>query len=236
MGKRNADLNARGHRILVSSVALLVSFLNASIASAARCTPLQLLHRLKASLVSASDAPTLAKEYGLHPVVARWLVSRSSLFEGILPLSAGDFLRTSKGVFPVLADLGTGQEAQVYLVRMPSGLAVAKVFHLDFLADEGEASLREMREKGIRGPTLLGRQDDTLLMEYIEGVPIDEVRDRWRDIGLSSRDRDGILSRYEAAKAGISARLRSLSGHPVLLDRNVVYSFKDRGFHIIDAH
>lgn len=170
----------------------------------------------------------------LDPRVHQWLTIRNANIPqhhlGGAPIKAvGERLAIGVGQYEVLARLGQGGEAVVYVVQTPSGLRVAKVFSdLDTMARNVSAL---KAEKSLPVPKIYAADPETktLLMEYFEVLPVSVIEKSAGDFGISLSLRNEILSQWDSEKKR-AHRVRSFAPSNV----NVGYSFDCRCFKMFD--
>ena len=134
----------------------------------------------------------------------------------------GQVLTVKGKPYPVLAMLGHGGEGKVYLVTSSQGLRAAKVFfgpdQMSFNISFGKGGTRGQMPKVIKTDSATS----TALMEYIEGIPVVDILFGWKRFGIP-RDTAFQIENDFYREFG-----RGKNG------ANVVYSFKQKRFHLID--
>lgn len=133
-----------------------------------------------------------------------------------------------------LAELGTGREATVYLVEGSSGLRVVKAYSisepLDVWQSRLELRTEYARKHGFSIPSVVAEDVDSRIqiLEYWEGVPINDIESISAQLGLRNSTarsiKDRCLSKY-----------LTRFGTYLVDPNNIIYSFKNKKCRVIDA-
>lgn len=163
----------------------------------------------------------------LHPITQKWLKMRQTSlgtadYKNMMAL--GKIVRINKTNCKIVARLGRGGEADVYLVETPGGLRSLKVFR-NRLGPLGiEANIQETRRVGaaIQMPKIyeIDLRRGMLLLEYVEGVPLTDIRLHGADLGLTASQQQQIEQRWYEQQYAME---RSCDG--LCLEGNAIYSF-----------
>ena len=169
----------------------------------------------------------------LNPAVQRWLELRQEYFNQINDYglkSVGDFINIGKNRYEIVARLGKGEEGKVYLVSTPFGLRTAKNFNKPGAAEHFASN--PSLAKHFKTPIILETDviNNTLLLEYLEGVPVHEIERNYAQIGITREEKNKIMHHWEE----IRGKAINSNGAEVWGD-NAIYSFKDHNFKIFDA-
>jgi len=192
---------------------------------------------LEQKLKQLESTTAHAGEETLDPTVQRWLEFKArSLAERArtenrrMQKKAGDVLLVGGQTVRVLAPLGSGVEAEVYLVQTVHGRRTAKVFY-DERKMKVNLKAAQHDAEGIAMPQIesVDHSTHTVLMEYIEGIPVIDVLEDSDQIGMSKKDADAILRRFLHEKNAMTP-----PGRKPPLASNVVYSPKTSRFYVID--
>ena len=155
------------------------------------------------------------------PIVRKWLTYRQDELKYDLPLTSGQPVQVRRSFYEIQALLGVGSEAFVYLVKTNEGLRVAKVFRN---RGQMELNLTVPRDKNSGLPKILARDFErhTILTEYFEGVPFNEIEKHWEKLGISVDEKRRIAHNFY------------LLFGAQLVTSNFVYSFKEDKYFTID--
>lgn len=173
----------------------------------------------------------------LHPLVKKWIDLQwmNAQNTSLNSERTGDSIAGRP--FRVVARLGSGSEGTVYLVETRGGLKVLKIF--DRLVDLQSNTRRLMGRNTLRAPQVEAVEMDTkrLLLEYLEGLPLDFLKTTgaYERIGMSKADRDQILNEWKRLSE-TDPELRQALALDHALGLNVIWSFRDREFQMIDPH
>jgi hypothetical protein len=174
---------------------------------------------------------------GLDSTVQRWLSLRAREIEKdvrengrVMIHKVGDTFQVAGVNARVIAPLGHGYEAEVYLVETPHGLRSAKIFF-----NERELPYNVNAVKNQSGSVPMPKIEHVdldagaILMEYIEGVPVKDIRNHSAEIGLTQKEADEILRAFKKQTKALTR-----PGAKPSREADVVYSFKTRMFYLID--
>lgn len=139
----------------------------------------------------------------------------------------GEPLFAAGKTYKIIAWLGFGGEGAVYLVHSAVGLQVVKMF---YKAENAAKQIDGL--KRIESPTAKviasDLEEGILIFDYLEGIPVTEIKHRFRELGISERDAGEIVRRFE------SLQLKAGTGKSAD-EKNVIYSFKTNSFSTIDS-
>ena len=156
--------------------------------------------------------------------VLRWFELTRNDMRTRTPLKAGDFLPLGRHTYQIIEPLGKGGEGDVYLISTSAGLRVAKVFNTRWgmIRNLVNSKLSGPSSSALRMPEIIykdyGRA--TVLYEYIEGIPVSDILRLSNALGIPP----DLVSRI------------ARSTPPQYLDSNLIYSFQDSAFYLIDIH
>ena len=169
---------------------------------------------------SRSSLPVTLSDIS-DPIVRKWLDYRQNELKYDLPLTQGQSIQIRGSSYEIQALLGLGSEAFVYLVKTNEGLRVAKVFRN---RGQMELNLTVPRDKNSGLPKILARDFErhTILTEYFEGVPFNEIEKHWEKLGISVDEKRRIAHNFY------------LLFGAQLVTSNFVYSFKEDKYFTID--
>lgn len=193
---------------------------------------------------ASADLPPLDRRLAtLEPHLAKWIqiknspawtearVNKSLNFRQNPMQKVGEKLTVGDKEFEILARLGQGAEASVYLVETPEGLRSAKVFYNDRKFADHWRTLRA--ETSMRIPKIFtaDTQRKTMLLEHLAVVPIEEIERHHLALGITDLQKADIMARWSREKL----RMRgSRSIEPA--NYNVGYSFRDSDFQMFDPY
>jgi hypothetical protein len=176
----------------------------------------------------------------LNPYVLNWLkFNAEQMAKYSMALKVGDRLKVDGISCEVLAVLGKGVEAPkgVYLVQTKSGLRVVKIFRNEGAMDrnfEEMSHFNTAREEGRidlkTAKTLrVDRAKAIALMEYEEGIDVQNIHLLYPQFGLSQQEATQIYSDWQKLQSSLEAR-----GIKAPADFNFTYNFKTKSFTLID--
>lgn len=190
----------------------------------------RLFARLRPSVQSQGPARELAD---LHPAVRRWLKLQATAeptphIDQIVHIENA----AEGGAHKIIAYLGKGEEASVYLAETPRGLRVLKFFKRPTDLVSNYQKLSQQRG-ALRTPAVhaVDMNRNIMVLEYAEGLPLDVIKHDYEKLGLTAKEKDRILQEWERAQV-TNPELR----RPPYLTINVIYNFRDREFQMIDPH
>jgi predicted Ser/Thr protein kinase len=167
----------------------------------------------------------------LDPKVHAWLANRQKTLPTTIDRRSA--ITVNGNEYPVAAVLGQGSEGTVFLVRTSQGFAAAKVFQQkgkepdkirDGIMMEGNVEVLRNVGKMLNVPKIysVDRERNIVLMEYIEGIPVLEIRDKYKEIGLTAAEASDIRAKFLDSEYSSKFHV------------NVVYSIKEQKFYLID--
>jgi hypothetical protein len=177
---------------------------------------------------SSRETTTLSRFGFQNPRVERWLQSKQAELQPRMSKAPGETLTVGNQHYKIHALLGSGFEGEAYLVRSERGFRVLKTFRHErsfkFNIGAHRAYDKEARLSLPRILKIDGRRH-TVLLEYIEGIPYNDIRDRWQEIGLTLEERDKILNSITLSE-WVSSPNES---------KNILYSFEKQKMFLIDS-
>lgn len=133
----------------------------------------------------------------------------------------GEDLKVNGKSYEIVAHLGKGAEGKVYLVKSPEGLRVVKKFNTRSKMRRNLKDLNLLSKKGYKIPKIIEEdvQQGSVLMEYIEGIPLGSLYTYRRGLGLSRQAIDNLIIN---------------SDH--LAPYNRVYSPRNKAVYVVDPY
>jgi hypothetical protein len=237
-GKLSSPKPSRRRLILLLSLSFAFSFSEMAVADN---TPPSCmgwyakLAQLAARIVSPPDPMA-----NLNPYVLNWLkFNAEQMANYSMALKIGDRLDVDGISCRVLAVLGKGVEAPkgVYLVQTKSGLRVVKIFRNEGAMDRNFDVMKRYTTASEEGridlktaKTLrVDRAKAIALMEYEEGIDVQNINLLYKQFGLSQQEAARIYSEWQKLRSTIQA-----SGVRAPADFNFTYNFKTKSFTLID--
>ena len=137
-----------------------------------------------------------------------------------------------KGVsYKVIQSLGWGSEGDVYKAEGPDGAVVSiKVFFTEQLLEENIHALRRKARMGFLTPGILAMQGKTLVMDYVSGIPVQEILKN-NALGISLELRAKIQSELRFRYLGLDPILPE-----VILEKNTILDLETGRLILIDPH
>lgn len=188
--------------------------------------------RLSQAWQSRSLRHLLVEKYGVDPIIAKRIEKLNKSYQ--LVNYKEDLKAFANHQYAALAYLGGGYEGNVFLIQFQGRLATLKEFqsreHYDGIKglENQLFVIEKLRSEGVKTPKVLGYESHRLLLEYVEGIPVDQIIDGKTEL-LNSAE---IAEQY--LKTEQSWRSLKLEGfHPK--PGNVIYNLKDKSFTVIDV-
>ena len=165
----------------------------------------------------------------LHPLVQKWLRTKQLklTYSREMKLAIGQTIVIEDRSYPIVARLGFGSEGAAYLVSSNRGLLVVKQFHSNVFNDFTMAFNFAAAKKRLPKILAADDSDQIILIEYFEGVPVNEILNDEENLIFSPTVRETVSHRWKKWK----------SRNPNYSDvsANAVYSFKDDKLRPIDG-
>lgn len=182
----------------------------------------------------------------IHPTVRKWLDSKKPSSWANSQISDLGTKFSIKGKsYEIERVLGNGGEGVVALARSEDGLVVVKRFHTEKAFRAYERYQKKLSDL-IPEKKASDASTRTVVMQYREGIPVDEIFSNGRELGLSSAERAMIEKKWdswskkhsEASKRYWNSNLRQIiqTEPPRVHTINVVYSPRDGNFYFIDPY
>ncbi len=214
---------------------MLVFSLTLPMAAEARLSSFafQCVNRFASIFTSGSVAAEPMGPEILAMPVRRWLTvqqGKRAANEIKLSREIGDQIIVAGIPTEIVAVLGRGAEAEIYLVKTAEGFRTLKAF---FKPEKMKQSLADLKiDFPLPSPTVF-KQDAAsglALLEYVEGASVAHVQSDWSKMGLSETELNRILAKWRTEQD----RIRAEGKFPPD-EFNVVYSFTEDRFFRIDA-
>lgn len=172
----------------------------------------------------------------LHPQVLSWFTSKSGHDPDGHRFQFGQSISISSKKYKVIGRLGSGGEAEVYLVSDEERLWVAKIFRTNEKFDAGVLDFDRLKSF-LPAVHKSDPTSKTLILEYLEGVPVDFISEHGTLLGLSPEEIRRIVDRWLEWASQLHRAASGLGVAPFdfYYDTNAIYSFKEDRFFLIDA-
>tara|TARA_B110001454_G_C12723220_1_gene435922 strand:- start:7517 stop:8164 length:648 start_codon:yes stop_codon:yes gene_type:complete len=134
-----------------------------------------------------------------------------------------------------LTSLGDGGEGEVYFGQSNTGPAAIKVFHS---RENFKKAKKEYKIYARWLPKLITADEatHTIVMEYKEGIDVYTIVKHGDEFGISDKQIESIKLRWEKWAGEQKTTLFPLfRRRPTFLWQNVIYSFTEDRFYLIDA-
>jgi hypothetical protein len=164
--------------------------------------------------------------------VRRWLGMRMNpRFNARFSKKIGDRIDFNEESLTVIAGLGSGAEGEVYIVEAKDGLRTLKTFFetsqmvsnlkSSALERNVEAWAERSLSEGVSSPRIISidRGRNHLLYEYLDAIPLDQIKMYREEIGLSPEEAEDFTRHAY-----------------MITDANLVYSFLHRKIFLIDPY